>query len=128
LQDRFPHTIVARIAYKMAVTPRGFFLTPAGQTHRLCSVVHSKALPPRADCQSAWKKGFDAHSMIAGSCRFHYVRLQMIGSDWLSDQRSVWVACRLMLSGDLAMLQASRLDGLAFDPFALFEDGCSLQK
>src|SRR5665647_963846 len=28
-----------------------------------------------------------------------------------------------MLSGDLAVLQAPMLDSLAFDPFALFEDG-----
>ena len=31
----------------------------------------------------------------------------------------------LILSGDLAVLQASMLDSLAFDPFALFDDGCS---
>ena len=29
----------------------------------------------------------------------------------------------LILSGDLAVLQASMLDSLAFDPFALFDDG-----
>jgi hypothetical protein len=28
-----------------------------------------------------------------------------------------------MLSGDLAVLQAPMLDSLAFDPFALFDDG-----
>ncbi len=28
-----------------------------------------------------------------------------------------------MLCGDLSVLQASMLDGLAFDPFALFDDG-----
>ena len=28
-----------------------------------------------------------------------------------------------MLSGDLVMLQAPMLDSLAFDPFALFDDG-----
>src|SRR5690606_41219077 len=30
-----------------------------------------------------------------------------------------------MLCGELAVLQAPMLDGLAFDPFALFDDGCS---
>ena len=29
-----------------------------------------------------------------------------------------------MLCGELAVLQAPMLDGLAFDPFALFDDGC----
>src|SRR5690554_6364667 len=29
----------------------------------------------------------------------------------------------LMLSGELAVLQAAMLDGLPFDPFALFDDG-----
>ncbi|MEO5805513.1 hypothetical protein [Devosia sp.] len=29
-----------------------------------------------------------------------------------------------MLSGEIAVLQAPMLDGLAFDPFALFGDGC----
>ena len=28
-----------------------------------------------------------------------------------------------MLGGELAVLQAAMFDGLAFDPFALFEDG-----
>ena len=31
----------------------------------------------------------------------------------------------LILSGDLAVLQAPMLDSLAFDPFALFDDGFS---
>ncbi len=30
-----------------------------------------------------------------------------------------------MLSGEFAVLQASTLDGLAFDPFSLFDDGWS---
>ena len=30
-----------------------------------------------------------------------------------------------MLCGELAVLQAPMLDGLAFDPFALFDDGCA---
>ena len=29
----------------------------------------------------------------------------------------------MILSGDLAVLQAPMLDSLAFDPFALFDDG-----
>ena len=29
----------------------------------------------------------------------------------------------LMLGGELAVLQAPMFDGLAFDPFALFDDG-----
>ena len=29
-----------------------------------------------------------------------------------------------MLCGELAVLQAPMLDGPAFDPFALFDDGC----
>jgi hypothetical protein len=29
-----------------------------------------------------------------------------------------------MLGGELAVLQASMFDGLSFDPFPLFDDGC----
>jgi hypothetical protein len=39
------------------------------------------------------------------------------------DQRSVCLVLVLMLSGDVAVLQAPMLDSLAFDPFALFYDG-----
>lgn len=33
-----------------------------------------------------------------------------------------------MLRGELAVLQAPVLDGLSFDPFALFDDGVGLAK
>ena len=52
------------------------------------------------------------------------VRRQII---WLSLGRGLagcWLVLWLMLCGDLAVLQAPMLDGLAFDPFALFDDGC----
>ena len=38
--------------------------------------------------------------------------------------RTVLVIVELMLSGNLAVLQAPMLDSLAFDPFALFDDDC----
>jgi len=56
-------------------------------------------------------------------------------NEWVVRRQIIWLrlgrrlaGCRarlrVMLCGDFSVLQAPMLDGQAFDPFALFDDGC----
>ena len=44
------------------------------------------------------------------------------------DERSAGLVWRLLLGGELAVLQAQMFDGLSLDPFSLLESECSFDE
>ena len=53
--------------------------------------------------------------------------VRTFGADCSVRKRSAGLVWGLMLGGELAVLQAPMFDGLSFDSFPLFDDGCIIE-